>query len=202
MSLRGPALLLLATATGAQTVAASLLGEHPASACHGNGLVQPDTAPLFADQELALAAAPPRCECFPCYTGADCSEYSETAGANCAPLDASVGTAVMAEYWENQWNDSTLSTPVPPFYRCEYQDPTVMPAFLDGQNANTLEAINRLHEATGNAVSRGKNVILGDGATEVCARLCLNSYVCVCVRWSCSDTVLDSTPKDNGTGQR
>ena len=168
------AVLLAAAAAGAQPTTTTLTsGAHPASACHGNGLVQPDTEPLFADQHPVSAAPATRCECFPCYTGADCSEYAETSAANCAPLDASVGTAVMAEYWENQWNDSTLATPVPPFYRCEYQDPTVMPAFLEGQNANTLEAINRLHEATGNAVSRNKNVILGDGATEVCAQLCL-----------------------------
>jgi len=140
------------------------LAGHPTAECNGNGILYPDTAPLFPDQNLTAAT---RCECFPCFAGDACETPAETKAANCLPLDASVGTAVMAEYWEDNWDDATLDTTVPSYYRCEYQDPTVMPAFLSGQNANTLEAIQRLHAKTGNAVTKNKAVILGDGATEV-----------------------------------
>jgi hypothetical protein len=42
-----------------------------------------------------------------------------------------------------------------------------MPIFNQGQNANSYEAIKRLHARAGNAVAEGKTVILADGATQV-----------------------------------
>jgi hypothetical protein len=62
---------------------------HPRALCSNTGVVQPDTAPLFADQMGAV-----RCECFPCYTGPTCAVLNES---SCEEIDASVGTEVMAE---------------------------------------------------------------------------------------------------------
>lgn len=67
----------------------SLPPGHPRAPCSNTGVVQPDTAPLFADQVGTV-----RCECFPCYTGPTCAVLNES---SCEEIDASVGTEIMAE---------------------------------------------------------------------------------------------------------
>ena len=81
----------------------SLPPGHPRAPCSNTGVVQPDTAPLFADQVGTV-----RCECFPCYTGPTCAVLNES---SCEEIDASVGTEIMAE--------SVTIPPTPSAFACQ-----------------------------------------------------------------------------------
>ncbi|GLJ26926.1 hypothetical protein SUGI_0527030 [Cryptomeria japonica] len=120
--------------------------------CSGHGYVFVDT--FLTDHNGSFV-----CECNPCYTGPDCSHLI----SDCV-VDANQGDPTFLEpFWIA--NAEAGATVVPAWYRMSYD---VNNALEYSATSPELEKqIRALHEMVGNAVTKGRYIVLGTGSTQL-----------------------------------
>ncbi|XXG56136.1 hypothetical protein AAC387_Pa03g3633 [Persea americana] len=117
--------------------------------CSGHGRA-------FIDGNVSRGGKKPTCECFSCYGGSDCSQFSPR-----CPADAESGDPLFLEpYWTQEATQSAVL--VAGWHRMSYD-------MADGASISSeLEwHIRRLHAVVGNAVAEGQFIVFGTGSTQL-----------------------------------
>nr|XP_043617399.1 tryptophan aminotransferase-related protein 3-like [Erigeron canadensis] len=115
-----------------------------AISCSGHGRAYLDGSPE------------PVCECYDCYAGFDCSEFS----SGC-PADADSGDPIFLEpFWMQNAEDSAVV--ISGWHRMSYRyaDYTMMSTELE-------KYIRKMHSIVGNAITQGRYLVFGIGSSQL-----------------------------------
>ncbi|KAH8965659.1 hypothetical protein BDL97_04G128200 [Sphagnum fallax] len=123
------------------------------NSCSGHGSVFMDTVLVGSDGAQI-------CECHECFTGPDCALLIP----DCAVEADSGDPLLFEEYWMQHPDLGTVV--IPGWYRMSYQ--TCDAGTLADYCTDALKAaIQDLHALTGNAVTKGRYIVLGTGSTQL-----------------------------------
>ncbi|KAL1319592.1 hypothetical protein HN51_071841 [Arachis hypogaea] len=105
---------------------------------------------------LVLNGHEPVCECNPCYSGSDCSNFSSHCAANAGDGDP----YFLEPFWMRHAASSAVL--VSGWHRMGY-------TYSDGSYISQLlvNHIKKLHEIVGNAVTDGRYIVFGGGSTQL-----------------------------------
>eukprot|EP01090_Pellita_catalonica_P006397 TRINITY_DN16600_c0_g1_i1.p1 TRINITY_DN16600_c0_g1~~TRINITY_DN16600_c0_g1_i1.p1 ORF type:complete len:455 (+),score=47.64 TRINITY_DN16600_c0_g1_i1:187-1365(+) len=103
------------------------------------------------------------CQCFDCYTGADCSQIEENCNINVGLGDIEM----FADYWEEHHDLKSAAVLSPAWYRMPYSGPNQISSYSVSLNDQLTATIRNLHERVGNAETEGYKVVIGVGAAQL-----------------------------------
>ncbi|KNC51326.1 alliin lyase [Thecamonas trahens ATCC 50062] len=145
----------------------------PSPECSGQGV-------LYADVGV--------CECFDCFSGANCSKVD----AGGCVVNAVGGSPLMYQSYWAQYDGPPVAAEValPAWYRTGYQFESVLTPASTGLGAALREAILDVHASAGNVNTEGMSVVVGSGCTLLIAA----SSVALAEAAPCEQTTIYAQP--------